>query len=141
MKFCQKCGKEISDTAVVCIHCGEAVKSALAVSGGGQPPKNPGVGFSIASMVLGILSLVPFSGVVTAIVGLVLGVVGKKKSNDAGMPSGMATAGIICSLVGLTLGVICTIWCVCVWDVFSEAYKEAFDEAMESYNYRRNIGF
>ncbi len=26
--FCQKCGKEVSDDAVVCIHCGCAVSGA-----------------------------------------------------------------------------------------------------------------
>ena len=28
MKFCSKCGKEIADDAVVCIHCGRAVEGA-----------------------------------------------------------------------------------------------------------------
>ncbi|MBP3620855.1 MAG: zinc ribbon domain-containing protein [Lachnospiraceae bacterium] len=30
MKYCQKCGKEIMDEAVICIHCGCAVPGANA---------------------------------------------------------------------------------------------------------------
>lgn len=28
MKYCEKCGKEIMDEAVVCVHCGCAVRNA-----------------------------------------------------------------------------------------------------------------
>jgi hypothetical protein len=73
--------------------------------------KNPGQGLGIASMVLGILGLaVPF-GEVLALVGLILGAVSKKKSNEAGMPSGMATAGIVCSIIALAISIVCTIVC------------------------------
>ncbi len=30
MKYCSKCGKEIHDEAVICVHCGCAVESAAA---------------------------------------------------------------------------------------------------------------
>ena len=71
---------------------------------------NPGKGFSISSMILGIVGLVfiwipPFSFVVS-VVGLILGIVGKKKSRAAGVPSGMATAGIVCSTIALVIWVI-----------------------------------
>ena len=76
------------------------------------PPKNPGQGLGIAAMVLGILSLViPFFGTATAIVGLILGVVAKKKSSEAGMPCGMAIAGIVCSIVSLALSILCIFTC------------------------------
>jgi hypothetical protein len=75
-----------------------------------------GKGLSIASMVLGIVALVPiipipFSGTVVAIVGLILGVVGKKQLKDAGAPTGMATAGIVMSIIALVLSVIVAIAC------------------------------
>jgi len=68
---------------------------------------NPGKGFSISSMILGIVGLVfiwipPFSFVVSA-VGLILGIVGKKKSRAVSVPSGMATAGIVCSTIALVV--------------------------------------
>ena len=60
-------------------------------------------GMAVASLVLGIVSAVciffgyfAFIGIITGIVGLVLGVMAKKKQ-----PCGMATAGIVLSAVAL----------------------------------------
>ena len=79
-------------------------------------PKPPGYGMAVASMVIGICGLVflwvPFFGSVLSIVGLVLGAVSKKKLNETGSPSGMATAGIVCSVVALAVTVIATIVCI-----------------------------
>lgn len=69
------------------------------------PVKGQGTGLGIASMVLGILSIVsiccssvvPFLPVILGIVSIVLGIVQIVK-NDA---KGMAIAGIICSVVGI----------------------------------------
>jgi hypothetical protein len=65
-------------------------------------------------MVLGICSIVfayPFFGTVIAIIGLVLGVSGKRKLIDHGAPTGVATAGIVMSIIGLALSVL--IWVAC----------------------------
>jgi len=68
---------------------------------------------SIAAMVLGICSLVvPYAGVATAIVGLILGVMGKKKAVEVGAPTGMATAGIVMSIIGLAGAVLTVILCI-----------------------------
>lgn len=69
------------------------------------PVKGQGTGLGIASMVLGILtilsiccsSVVPFLPVILGIVSIVLGIIQLVK-NDA---KGMAIAGIICSVVGI----------------------------------------
>lgn len=70
-------------------------------------------GLAIASLVLGIVSAVciffgvyAFIGIITGIVGLVLGILARKKQ-----PNGMATAGIILSAVALGLCVITFISC------------------------------
>ncbi|WP_343208199.1 DUF4190 domain-containing protein [Anaerolentibacter hominis] len=62
-------------------------------------------GKSIASLVLGIVSLVfiflgsySFIGIILAVIGLVLGVSAKKETG-----SGMATAGIVLSIIGLAM--------------------------------------
>ena len=68
---------------------------------------------AVASMVLGIVSIV-FSfigglnllGLVVGIVGLVLGILAKKKA-----PSGMATAGIVCSIIGIVLTALVLVAC------------------------------
>ena len=78
----------------------------------GGPQKNPGQGLGIASMVLGIVSLIiPFLGTACAIVGLILGVLSKKKSDAVGMPSGMAVAGIVCSIIALAISVLLLFTC------------------------------
>jgi hypothetical protein len=66
-------------------------------------------GQAIASMVLGIVSLVIFYlGFVTGIIGLCLGVVAIKKCKPRGplKGRGMAIAGIVCSIVALALWLI-----------------------------------
>ena len=71
---------------------------------------------AIASLVLGIISLVlSFCGlgiisVFTAIVGIVLGTLGRKDPEK----KGMATAGLVCSIIALVIGVIMWIACAAV---------------------------
>ena len=77
-----------------------------------QPMKNENpAGLSIASMVLGIASLVlmcfiPYLPVVTAIIGIVLGAIALK--NNAG-GRGMAIAGLVLSIIVVVLYVIALI--------------------------------
>ena len=52
--YCKKCGKEINDEAVVCIHCGCAV--AKEVEQDYNQPKN-GIGF-LMGFFLGIIGLI-----------------------------------------------------------------------------------
>jgi hypothetical protein len=82
-----------------------------------QYQDDPGKGLNIASMVLGIISLLLMFwawgiGVIPAVIGLVLGVVGKGKSREVGAPTGMATAGIVCSIVALVTNIAVTIICL-----------------------------
>ena len=71
----------------------------------------------IASLVLGILSLVigllsagafGWLGAIFAIIGIVLGALGRK--NPEG--KGVATAGLVCSIIGLILCLILYVACV-----------------------------
>ncbi|MBQ8146563.1 MAG: DUF4190 domain-containing protein [Clostridia bacterium] len=90
-----------------------------------QPEVKPsaGKGFSIAALVLGIVGVVfgfipaiSFIALPCALVGLILGVMGRKKSKLAlGKSSGIATAGFVLSIIGLSfaaLGFICTVACI-----------------------------
>ena len=82
-----------------------------------EKPKSgpyPGKGLSIASMVLGILSILfIFTGylsimaVVLGAVGLSLGIAGKKKTRND-----MATAGIVLSIISLAIGSLVFISCI-----------------------------
>lgn len=74
-----------------------------------QPPV-PGYGLSIASMVLGIVSLVLFLvfyiSLPCAIVGIVLGCIALSKAKSIGQNNGFAIAGIICSSVAIVLVIL-----------------------------------
>jgi hypothetical protein len=74
------------------------------------PMQEPPKGMAIASMVLGIVSLVictPYVSIPCGIIALSLGVVAKGKvKRGEGGGGGMATAGIICSIIALALAVL-----------------------------------
>jgi hypothetical protein len=71
-----------------------------------QPAARGGGGQAVASLVLGILSLVawllPIAGIPIAGIGLLLGILGVTR----GSRRGMAVAGIVLSAIGLLLSVI-----------------------------------
>lgn len=103
------------------------------------PVPNPGKGLSIAGMVLGIVSLVLFCvwyiGIPCAIVGLVLSIIGKKKSKEANAPTGMATAGIILCVIALSLLVLIAILAMVGLAIFSSAVSDPnFIDRMEKMN-------
>lgn len=69
-------------------------------------------GYAIASLVLGIVSIVfsfflQWLGLIIGIVGIVLAVVAKKKN-----PTGMATAGLVLSIIGTVFCALFFIACV-----------------------------
>ena len=73
-------------------------------------------GFAIAALVLGILSILSsftimwvglgWIGLILGIVGIVMGVMAKKKN-----PTGMATAGLVLSIIGTVLCALILIAC------------------------------
>lgn len=92
-------------------------------------------GLAIASMVLGILSIILcciFGGVL-ALPGLILGIISLVSKRDG---SGMAIAGIITSIFGLLLGVFMVI-------IFISSLKEIAENSKNgktSYNYSYSFG-
>ena len=75
----------------------------------------PGKGLAIAGLVCGLASIfMSAPGILVAIAGLVLSVMGMQRLRQAGAPTGLALAGIICSIVGLAFATICAL-CMCVW--------------------------
>ena len=74
---------------------------------------NPGKGFSIAALVLGILGLIflfwiqTFVGLAMAILSIVFGVKGRSMSTAAlGKPSGLATAGFVLGIITLAIAAL-----------------------------------
>lgn len=89
----------------------------------GQQPEQPGKGKATASMILGIVTLVciffgygALLGIITGIIGLILGIQSKKQA-----PSGMATAGIVMSAIGLGLCLLAFVACVLCVGAFASA--------------------
>ena len=79
--------------------------------------QEPGKGKAIASLVLGILSLVfmwfgygALVAIVMAVVGIVLGISARKEMPQG--TAGIATAGMVCSIVALALAVVIFVSCV-----------------------------
>lgn len=79
-----------------------------------QASPNPSNGKAVASLVLGIISLIfiflgiyAILGIVLGIIGLILGISAKKEA-----PSGMATAGIVISIIGLGICALTFLACV-----------------------------
>ncbi len=78
---------------------------------GYAPPPRGGAGMAIASMVLGIVSLVLFCiwwlAIPCAILAVILGIVARGKANRGEAEGrGMATAGIICGAIAILLAVL-----------------------------------
>ena len=77
--------------------------------------KIPGKGAATASMVLGIISVVLWFFGYSALVSVVLGIVGlilAGNAKKAGFVGGMQTAGFVLSLIGLIGGAIFFVACV-----------------------------
>jgi len=92
------------------------------------PAPNPGKGLGIAGMILGIVALVLFCiwyvAIPCAIVGLILSLIGKKKSKEANAPTGMATAGLILSVIALAFDLLIAILAIVGIAVLSSAAKD-----------------
>ena len=122
---CSECGKEISDHARQCPHCGFdnniifcpecnkqlSSKASLCPNCGCPIKKNKNIeneeinGFCLSGMVVGIVSFfIDFFGLVSA-TGLVISIIGLSKS-PKGKNKTFATIGIICSGIELVLKIL-----------------------------------
>ena len=88
--------------------------------------ENNGKSYSIAGLVLGIVSAViawwgiylSIVALVCGIVGIILAIKGKKMAKEAGAPTGLATAGLVLSIIGTVLAgigfIACGICALCI---------------------------
>lgn len=108
--LCKKCGFEISE-GDFCPNCGESNVSEVANTV--KETSDPGKAKGIVALIMGILSLVNMcscgTGIIFAIVGMILGSSGFKASEEAGYENKMAKIGKTLSIIGLILGIIGTI--------------------------------
>lgn len=102
--FCKNCGAQNADGIRFCANCGADLSQQVQpqfVNPTPAPVADPGKGLAIASLVLGIISLLCLP-IVTGILGIALGGAAKSK----GSKSPMATAGIVCGIIGLAAWVV-----------------------------------
>lgn len=94
-----------------------------------QMPQKKSNGMAIASMVLGIISLllfcIPYFAIPASIVGLILGIISIRGKKDG---KGMAIAGIILSSIALLIGVLIIILSAAI------ASSGLLDEFMNGFN-------
>lgn len=97
---------------------GQRLDSANTVGGAGyRADNNASNGTAVASLVLGILSILCAFFGYSSILGLILGIVGVSLGAKARKISqtGIATGGFVCSLIGLifcAVGLVCAVACV-----------------------------
>lgn len=105
MKYCSKCGKEVSDEAVICLGCGCAVngaKMSTPVGGGNKKIQK--------SMILGIIGIIfawlfALVGHVVSIIGIIIGVKEYKETNkNTGLI--ISIIGEVCSIISSIIGVV-----------------------------------
>ena len=143
---CNVCGKEVAEGLRFCDVCGAELEAPKAEptpvaepapvvepvttpvdNKPEQPKKNPGNGLGLASLIVGIASIVvtsilwcvcgtmmlffvpPIVQIICGIVGLILAVIGMKKSKAAGMKNVMAIIGLILGILSVVSAVLATI--------------------------------
>lgn len=101
-----------------------------------QPAKDPGHGLAIASLVLGIISILScccvYLSVLVGVVGVVLAIVSKSKSYSGTMET-MAKVGMTLSIIGVVLSVGYIILGVVMMQspLYQETYQETYEEMMK----------
>ena len=91
----------------------------------GAPRSNPGKGMGIAALIMGIVSCcffwIPYFNIIClmmSIAGMILSIIGLKKSKSAGASAGISVAGLVLSIIGLVLS---SISCLVVLGLLAEA--------------------
>lgn len=101
--ICPNCGTNNAEGAAFCVNCGAPANVAPVQP---VPAKQPGKGLAIASMVLGIISMLLYP-YITGTLAIVFAAVAKKK----GCTSKMATAGLVLGIIGVASWVLMLVAC------------------------------
>ncbi|SFD09773.1 hypothetical protein [Butyrivibrio sp. YAB3001] len=91
---------------------------------GQQSGDEPGKGAAIASLVLGIVSIVCWFLGIGAFVGLITGIIGiicASSSKKAGYTGGIQTGGLVCSIIGVVVSAVIFVTCVACVGVLGTA--------------------
>jgi len=72
---------------------------------GGAPTTFPGKGLGIAGLIVAIAGFFVFQ-IIAPIAGLIMSIIARRQSREAGFENGPAKAGIIVSIIALVIGLI-----------------------------------
>lgn len=146
--YCEQCGKKISKDSKFCPECGVKIESAerekqVSTKKEAEKPvtvdktnnQNNKSGLSIASLVLGIISIalglfLNIFIIPIAVVGLVLGIVYKEKTKQ------MCT-GIILNLIGLIVSILTFVLII----IFAISIVDLFEDIDDPDNYHINDNY
>ncbi len=104
--FCKTCGKEVNDNAVICPHCGCALKNESVYVQAKNDVKKINV-MCLVGFILSIVSIFISFYCIMAIAGLVLSIVGVVQTNKTGERlKGLGIAGIIIATLSLIITLI-----------------------------------
>lgn len=99
------------------------------------PQQKPGKGLGIASLILGIVSLLLSCccmPIPLPIAGLIMGIISKKKAKAVGMKNGVATAGVVLCAIALIAAVVFMV--LGFLGGFAGGFLGAFNEPSTYYN-------
>ncbi len=128
-RFCVKCGSPLDESMQFCRQCGQPVQPTAVYPPPYAPQPmyvvpqtSPGRGFGIASMVLGIASLViyPFT-LILAVLAIVFAQVARNK----GYVCGISTTGLVTGIVSLAL--------IAVGIIIAIAFMSSFVSLLSSF--------
>lgn len=142
MKICPKCNYSNQDFDNVCVSCGTQLDNYSHYNS--FTPNMPVItnGFSIASMILGISSIVLACcygiGIIPGILGVIFGFMARKKiDNSQGRErgSGFALAGIITGFIGILFAIVVLILLVLTFKDFDwSTYIQRMNELQRNNN-------
>ncbi len=125
--FCPNCGAPANEAQVHCTKCGAGLAPQTNRPNGEHVP---GFGMAIASLVLGIVSLVffclPVVAITCAIIGIALGGVSLVMAKKANGKGSMAIAGIACSCVALGILIVIFVLAALLAGTMGLAFLAAF---------------
>jgi hypothetical protein len=98
--------------------------SGPGASGSGTPGTFPGKSLGIAGLIVAIAGFFIFQ-VIAPIAGLIMSIIARKQSKEAGYENGPAKAGIIVSIIALVIGIIVAIIVIVVIVAAGTAVVEA----------------
>ena len=97
-----------------------------------------GHGYAVASLVLGIISLVSCLSVILAIVSFITGMIGivcANHSSKIGFKGGIKTGGLVCSIIGTVLSTIIIVIALSLYACVNKSYNQSYEKEKTTYEF------